>query len=129
MEESGLAAIGPVIAGDAGAFELLAVARPIETTGNPNSRNGEAVMKRMEVPPAGRTEHSVIPSRVRFRAATVRERSMGLRPTKTNGGASGRYRGINNLDRAFNRTFPARIPETVKHLTGRKSPSAVLEIP
>ena len=27
MEESGLAAIGPVIAGDAGAFELLAVAR------------------------------------------------------------------------------------------------------
>ena len=86
-------------------------------------------MKRMEVPPAGRTEHSVIPSRVRFRAATVRERSMGLRPTKTNEGASGRYREIYNWDRAFNRTFPARVPETVKPVTGPKPPSAVLEIP
>ena len=51
------------------------------------------------------------PSRVRFRAATVRERSMGLRPTNTNEGASGRYRGIDNWDRAFNRAFPARIPK------------------
>ena len=38
---------------------------------------------------------------------------MGLRPTKTNEGASGRYREIYNWDRAFNRTFSARIPETV----------------
>ena len=53
------------------------------------------------------------PSRDRFRAATVRERSMDLRPTKTNEGVSVRYRGINNLDRAFNRAFSARIPETV----------------
>ncbi len=28
---------------------------------------------------------------------------MGLRPTKTNEGASDRCRGINNLDHAFNR--------------------------
>ena len=28
---------------------------------------------------------------------------MGMRPTKTNEGASDRCRGINNLDRAFNR--------------------------
>ena len=28
---------------------------------------------------------------------------MGLRPTKTNEGASDRCRGINNLNRAFNR--------------------------
>ena len=40
---------------------------------------------------------------------------MGLRPTNTNEGAIGRCRGINNLDRAFNRVFSARIPEPVKH--------------
>ena len=38
---------------------------------------------------------------------------MGLRPTNTNEGASGRYRGIDNLYPAFNRAFSARIPETV----------------
>ena len=32
---------------------------------------------------------------------------MGLRPTKTNEGASDRCCGINNLDRAFNRAFLA----------------------
>ena len=32
---------------------------------------------------------------------------MGLRPTNTNEGASGRCRGINNLDRAFNRAVLA----------------------
>ena len=41
--------------------------------------------------------------------------TMGLRPTKTNEGASDRCRGINNLDRAFNRVLSARIPETFKH--------------
>ena len=40
---------------------------------------------------------------------------MRLRPTNTNEGASGRCRGIDNLDRAFNRVFSTRIPETVKH--------------
>ena len=40
---------------------------------------------------------------------------MGLRPTNTNEGASGRCRGIDNLDRAFNRVLSARIPETFKH--------------
>ena len=33
--------------------------------------------------------------------------SMGLRPTNTNEGVSGRCRGINNLDRAFNRAVLA----------------------
>ncbi len=33
---------------------------------------------------------------------------MGLRPTKTNEGASDRWRGINNLDRAFNRAYRAQ---------------------
>ena len=32
---------------------------------------------------------------------------MDLRPTKTNEGVSVRYRGINNLDRAFNRVLTA----------------------
>ena len=40
---------------------------------------------------------------------------MGLRPTKKNEGAYDWCRGINNLDRAFNRVIPAGIPETVKH--------------
>ena len=40
---------------------------------------------------------------------------MGLRPTNTNEGASGRCREINNWDRACNRVLSARIPETFKH--------------
>ena len=38
---------------------------------------------------------------------------MGLRPTKTNEGASDRCRGINNLDRVFNRAVTAREESTV----------------
>ena len=33
---------------------------------------------------------------------------MGLRPTNTNEGASDRCRGIDNLDRAFNKAFSAQ---------------------
>ena len=40
---------------------------------------------------------------------------MDLRPTKMNEGAMDWCRGVNNLDRAFNRVFSTRIPETVKH--------------
>ena len=41
--------------------------------------------------------------------------AMGLRPTKTDKGASGRCRGIDNWDRTFNSVVSARIHETVTH--------------
>ena len=44
---------------------------------------------------------------------------MGLRPTKTNEGASDRWRGINNLDRAFNRAVPAARPILPHTIVGR----------
>ena len=42
---------------------------------------------------------------------------MDLRPTKTNEGASDRCRGINNLDRAFNRAVfavEALVPDSCR---------------
>ena len=42
---------------------------------------------------------------------------MGLRPTKTNEGASDRCRGINNLDPAFNKAVPALKALTILSLT------------
>ena len=93
-------------------------------------------MKPMEEPPAGGLrrvrnrfwEHTgpltrPFPSRDRQGAVHA------PRSTKTNEGASGRCRGIDNLDPAFNRAFSARIPETINHPTDRKAPSVVLEIP
>ena len=41
--------------------------------------------------------------------------SMGRRPTKTNQGASGHCRVIDNWDRTFNSAFSAGIPETGNH--------------
>ena len=45
-------------------------------------------------------------------ASDRQEAVMGLRPTKTNEGASDRCRGINNLDRAFNRAVLAGLLQT-----------------
>ena len=46
---------------------------------------------------------------------------MSLRSTKTNEGASGRYRGIDNLDGAFNRAVAAREESTVYKMVSEGS--------
>ena len=52
--------------------------------------------------------------RNRFRATQRQGEAMDLRPTKMNEGAMDWCRGVNNLDRAFNRLVSARIPKTNK---------------